>query len=439
MDVSLLLLATAVIVLTSLVIMYACDGFEEAADYLGRNMKPGVKGATINAVASSLPELFTTTILLFGPVYFPDIFGSRADGFSAGIATTAGSAVFNSVIIPALCILAVTTIGVKTAAGSRERVQFITLSRRVAIKDGVFFLAGEVALIVFLGGAILEWWMGAVLAAIYLVYIAVTLGFGFDSQDEDEASTDSEPEAPADERAGIGILGLGWLLDLNQRLNGGGELDDRRAWKIIAAATTVIAAACAGIAWAVEHSAQALGVEPYFTAVILAAAATSVPDTVLSVKDALKGEYDDAIANAVGSNIFDLTICLGLPLMAYGFFVGDIHLTHAGAGADVQVLRWVLLFTTLCVLGLLLTGSRIGKIRAYLLFALYAGWSAFIVGRAMDANWARTIVETLPQGEVLSFTMEREAAQNGLLVVQDDVVPSGMVVSDNVGRPGFGS
>ena len=442
MDLTLLLIATAVIVLTSIVIMYACDGFEEAADYLGRHMKPGVKGATINAVASSLPELFTTTILLFGPVYFPELFGSRADGFSAGIATTAGSAVFNSVIIPALCILAVTTYGVKTASGQRKRVTSISLNRPTAMKDGVFFLAGEVALIFFLGGAVLEWWMGAVLSAIYLVYISVTLGFGF--ADGEDAETDAngpgarndapsaEPESSS--RAGVGILGLGWLLDFNQRLHGGCELNDQRAWKIVALATGVIALACAGIAWAVENSAHALGVEPYFTAVILAAAATSVPDTVLSIKDAVKGEYDDAIANAVGSNIFDLTICLGVPLLAYGLIIGDIPLSQAGAAADVQVLRWVLFFTTICVLLLLLSGPTIGKARAYLLIALYAAWSAFIVARALDADWARAIVNALPQGQ----TSVSEQHVPMPPVDTPPSLPSMVCTLDDIGRPGFG-
>lgn len=62
---------------------------------------PGIRGASIEAVASSLPELFTTLFLLF---VFHD-----EDGFSAGIATCAGSAIFNAALIPAICIIAVST------------------------------------------------------------------------------------------------------------------------------------------------------------------------------------------------------------------------------------------------------------------------------------------------------------------------------------------
>ena len=40
------------------VIWRAGDTFLEGSNYIGRNLKDGVKGATINAVASSMPELF---------------------------------------------------------------------------------------------------------------------------------------------------------------------------------------------------------------------------------------------------------------------------------------------------------------------------------------------------------------------------------------------
>ena len=75
---------------TCLVIWRACDGFEIASEYIGRNLSEGVRGGTINAVSSSIPELFTTLIALF-------VLADR-DGFSIGIGTTAGSALFNGMI-----------------------------------------------------------------------------------------------------------------------------------------------------------------------------------------------------------------------------------------------------------------------------------------------------------------------------------------------------
>lgn len=48
-----------------LFIWRACDGFETASQYIGRNLSEGVRGGTINAISSSIPELFTTGIALF--------------------------------------------------------------------------------------------------------------------------------------------------------------------------------------------------------------------------------------------------------------------------------------------------------------------------------------------------------------------------------------
>ena len=401
MSIGLLLLSLVIIAFMSVVIMYACNSFEESADWLGRGMRPGVKGATLNAVGSSLPELFTTTIFLFGPLLLPAVFGtpgSDEDTFSAGIATTAGSAVFNAVVIPALCILAVVFFGVRQPDGSRRRIRAISLHKPTLIKDGFFFVLAELLLIWFLGDSHMAWWMGGVLALTYLIYISVTLGFGFESMDGEVSEEADDEEGGEDEKASAGILGLGWLLDLKSRWYGSAPFSTRSAWVVLSGSVVVIAVACGGIVWGVESSAAALGVPTYFTAVILAAAATSVPDTVLSVKDALKGNYDDAVANAVGSNIFDITICLGLPLLAYGLIVGEVHLQASGVSADVQVLRWVLLAVTAMVLSLLLIGSEIGAGKAILLFSLYLGWTGFVVGRALDAGWAKAVISILPGG-----------------------------------------
>ena len=52
-----ILIPIILIVLTSIVIWKSSDGFDVASSYLGRNLSNGVKGATINAISSSMPEL----------------------------------------------------------------------------------------------------------------------------------------------------------------------------------------------------------------------------------------------------------------------------------------------------------------------------------------------------------------------------------------------
>ena len=50
MDLATLAMSLGLVAFASYLIKFACDQFEPAADYLGRNMPPGVKGATINAI-----------------------------------------------------------------------------------------------------------------------------------------------------------------------------------------------------------------------------------------------------------------------------------------------------------------------------------------------------------------------------------------------------
>ena len=41
---------------TCLIIWRACDGFETASEYIGKDLSEGVRGGTINAISSSLPS-----------------------------------------------------------------------------------------------------------------------------------------------------------------------------------------------------------------------------------------------------------------------------------------------------------------------------------------------------------------------------------------------
>ena len=53
---------------------------------------------------------------------------------------------------------------------------------------------------------------------------------------------------------------------------------------------------------------------------------TSLPEMIMTVTSAKKGEFDMAIGNIIGTNIFNICIVLGLPIVIYG----DILLTGFG-------------------------------------------------------------------------------------------------------------
>lgn len=373
MNLEQLLSSLALITVASVVIMYASDTFESASSYLGRNMAPGIKGATINAAGSSMPELLTTAVFLF---VYPDL-----DGFSAGVATAAGSAVFNGLIIPALCIFVVIIWGTKKN-GVEVKVKYIEVDPRNVLRDGIWLVIAEVMLIVFLGNTTLTWVTGALLLTCYVGYFLHLMVHNRKYRGSGEEGLEAEEEKPEKTSTLRALL----TFDFNNLFFNGKPYTTGSAWTVLGAAIVVLGAACLLLAEAVIESATALNIPTYFTAVVLAAAATSIPDTVLSVKDARNGLYDDAVSNALGSNIFDISVSLGLPLLVYSLLYGDVSLTAVTgeSAAQVQVLRIVLLWVTVAVISLLLMGRKAGVGKATIMLLIYAGWMTWIADSAFD-------------------------------------------------------
>ena len=64
--------------------------------------------------------------------------------------------------------------------------------------------------------------------------------------------------------------------------------------------------------------AKMLGVSERMIALTIVALGTSLPELVTSVSATRKGEYDIAIGNVVGSNIFNIGIVIGVPVAIFG-------------------------------------------------------------------------------------------------------------------------
>ena len=336
-----------------------CDVFEPAADYLGRNMSQGIKGATINAVASSLPELLTAFMMLF--------FYDDKGGFAAGLATCAGSSVFNVAIIPACCVLAVRW------SGKRPDSALTIRRRKVLVRDGLtFVLAMAVLLTVLRGVEEITWHDGISLVSVYVVYVLWLL------YDHRKAHT---LDGLSDDDVVLETGRTGWnallTLDFYALFLAGRRLTPLMAWTSLLMALTALGFVCYGLTVFVMQAADGLGIAPYFSALILAAAATSVPDSILSVKDALKGNDDDAISNALASNTFNLTTCIGLPLLAYGL-VYNQPLSVATGSDGVSVYELCMLMFGICTL--VLITLRFKPLRLQHALVLIGLYTLFIAG-----------------------------------------------------------
>ncbi|NME70126.1 sodium:calcium antiporter [Flammeovirga aprica JL-4] len=356
-----------VILVTCLMIWKASDGFELASDYFGDklNMEGGVKGATINAVGSSLPELFTTFFFL---VVLKD-----ARGFAGGLGTTAGSAVFNSMIIPAVVILAVAFSLGKT----------VIVNPKVILRDGLFLISAELILIVLLNSTALTWVHGLILMLVYGVYIFILKKVKIKDEDSDDDDDDDDDEEYDGSRNGL-IRAI-FTLDLEALIVKGRELDNRIAGTLLFVAVLIMGAACYSLAYVCESLGHELGISSFIVAIIFAAAATSVPDTILSIKDAKNGNYNDAVANALGSNIFDICFALGFPLFVYTLANGGVSIPIQPEDNDiVGQFRVLLLLLTVTAFLIYYIGKKMTKVKAVLLLSVYGIFIAYTLAYAYN-------------------------------------------------------
>jgi cation:H+ antiporter len=366
------LLSLFFIIICCLIIWRASDGFEAASEYLGRNLSDGVRGATINAIGSSMPELFTTLFFLF-------VLKDK-DGFAGGIGTTAGSAIFNGMIIPAVVILIVVLKRINSS---------VTVSRKVLLRDGISLLICELVLIFLLGGKTLTWVHGVILMGLYATYVIFMLTTMKKSDGVIAENIEEDEEDEEDDANDKGFIMNVITLNL-EPIFIKNNINTRSAWSLLIGAMVVISSACFLLVKSCEWLGDSLGVPIYFIAVILASAATSVPDTILSMKDAQKGNYDDAVSNALGSNIFDVCFALGFPLFLFTIIYGPIEMS-AETVVNVSELRILLFILTLIAFFIYIVRNKMGAMSAFLLLLIYVTFTLFILGKSVNAEFSGEI------------------------------------------------
>jgi Ca2+/Na+ antiporter len=328
-------------VVISIVLWQACDPFAEAAQWMGRlyHLPGSVRGATLDAVASSLPELFSGIFFVLLAT------GAIGESYGNAIATCAGSAIYNMILIPAVCAIVISL--------WRTERPTIEVEKAVVKRDGVFFLVCEAMLLICLFQNVMYWWMGVALMAMYVVYVvklqhdarAYRASFGPVRQVFEEMGYETPSKDAARELAQRGTkvdrTTLARIKEAlvkgNKEAESGDEVHERvgfffnccsvrlkqgSAWLVIAVSTAIAAVACYFLVETVHETSAYLQVPTFFVAVILAAAASSLPDMFLSIGASRRGDDSGAISNAFGSNIFDICICLSVPLLLASWMNG---------------------------------------------------------------------------------------------------------------------
>ena len=319
-----LLISILIIIASSFFIYLAGKKFAESSSKIGDYFRipRDVKGATLDAISSSLPELL---VALFAVIIFKQ--------FEVGIGTIAGSALFNLLVIPGICVF-LAPIAFK-------------VGRKVIARDALFYLISIFALIILI--IYFKKWgiiISLILIAIYLIYI-------FEIATHTKKHRRENQDKKGKSKKGINIT---------------------KEFIIFFLTMAVIAFFAYLLT---DHSIQLsnfLGVPAIIIAFTVTAAATSLPDTIISASNARKGDIDDATSNVFGSNIFDILVGLGLPLLIYTVIKGPLTIMF-----DNLEIVLGLLGATILTIYFFMNDDILSKKEATILLLLYALFITYVI------------------------------------------------------------
>ena len=342
---TLLIIAVSVYLLSIITDEYFIVSLDEISQKL--RLPHNVAGASLMAMGSSAPELAIAIFALFTAS------GANSD---VGIGTIVGSAIFNILVIT----------GVSAIANPAH------ISWKVVTRDVLMYALGVAMLLITIYDGAVTMVEAVIYLLVYAVYLLIL--YKWDTYVKDTDVVGVVEEAIEKERCCEDIYhrvtaviskGIGFL-------TGDARKSYLRAFLVSIAFVAIISYALAESAVAL---AEAIHVPAVVIALTVLAAGTSVPDMFASVVVAREGRGDMAIANAVGSNIFDILVGLGLPwLLAMALGANVVHIDTAGLMSSA-----LLLFGTVVLLFIfLLTKLKLSRWEGWALLAIYGAYVAFI-------------------------------------------------------------
>jgi len=323
-----------VIVLATGVIWFGSRWLESSAEHLSAyyGLPPVIQGSVVVAMGSSSPELASV------------VFTALAGVFDMGVGAVVGSAIFNILVIPAIT-------GIVTTDP-------IDSSRTIVYKEAQFYMIAVSALVVTFAMAV--------------IYYPTTDGPAL-------VGTITRPLAL------IPLLLYGLYLFIqwqdisdHERAAASGAINVFRQWAKLAIGLLVILVAVEQLVGSVERLTYTFGIPEFLAGVTIMAAATSLPDTIVSVLAARAGKGITSLGNVLGSNTFDLLVAIPLGILIVG-----------GAPVNFAVavpMMGVLTVATILLFGVLRTNLKLTGLEAYALLGAYLLFVAWVVAETVGAT-----------------------------------------------------
>lgn len=301
------------------------DFFVDGASNVAKRFKvPSlIIGLTIVAMGTSLPETAVS------------ISASIAGSNSLAISNVSGSNLFNLLVVVGLCCI----------------MQKVEVDQDTIRRDIPYSLLAAVVLIVLgmLGtgeGMVLGRMDGAILLALFAYFLFLMIKSAL------------------------------------KAASGAAEMDEEEVTQSVIMSLVCIVGGAAAIAvggdWVVDSAstlAMALGMSETMVGLTIVAVGTSLPELVTSFVAARKGEVDMALGNAIGSNVFNILLVLGIAstISPIGFMMSN--------AVDIAA---VIVATIVCW-AVAAKNKSLGKIMGAIMVVSYFAYMVYVVMRETGA------------------------------------------------------
>ena len=316
-----LLINLALLLIGFVFLIKGADIFVDGASDTARKFRVPkmLIGLTIVSFGTSAPEL---------AVSIQSILSGKGDILLGNVV---GSNVLNILLILGVASL-VGTLRVNTATVKKEIpvLVLITLAFAALLSDKIFGLAEN----------IFTRQDGVVLLLFFCIFIYYLIGMARKKDTNEEENKNEKPVKLVKALLMIVVGLIGIVLGSDFVVKGASEI------------------------------AATFGVSQRIISLTIVALGTSLPELVTSVIATKKGEYDIAIGNIVGSNIFNIGIVAGLPVAIFG---------GVGGGAFSYIDIIALIISAVVLFFFARHGGRIGYKKGIIFLLMFAAYYGYVM------------------------------------------------------------
>lgn len=336
-----------VLIISFYLLAVICEEFfVKSLDIISDKLKlsSDVAGATFMAVGSSAPEFFTAFYAIL-----------RQGSEDVGSGTIVGSAIFNILVI----------------IGASAAFRRAKLTWQPVIRDTLFYVITIILLLLFFWDGKIVLYEAITFILMYGVYILAVIHWKKILPYNDVNPIDIiEKDIKKNKLAQMSKSLLNILIP---------DPDKKPNLFMVTFGMSIVF--LAGLSFLLVESAVGMGhilnINPTIIALTVLAGGTSIPDLLSSVIVAKQGRGDMAVSNAVGSNIFDILLCLGLPwAIAIVLFGKPVIVSTENLMSSV----FLLFATVIAILFILIVRNwTIGRKSGIILISLYVLYLIYMI------------------------------------------------------------